>query len=220
MQEYADGTYVRIREDAEPDGWLKPGETAHVTGYDEGEPGDFDDDGATGTYSFANGDADYDVSFYYDTEIQGVVEDVDEAQDVDQALFDMLTEPAPEFQKVFIPYAPDGFKDPNHPTVAELGKMVDITPFSTTFTLGKWPEAEEDVVNHPSHYTGFSNGVEVIDIAENLNFNRGNAVKYLARAGAKDPATEMQDLLKAQFYVNREVNRLDRIIAEREAENG
>ena len=37
-----------------------------------------------------------------------------------------------------------------------------------------------DMVNEPPHYRGFSNGSEVIDIAENLTFNTGNAVKYLA----------------------------------------
>jgi len=63
-------------------------------------------------------------------------------------------------------------------------------------------------VNSPGHYTGFSNGSEVIDIAENLNFNRGNAVKYLARAGAKDPATELEDLQKASWYVEREIKRV------------
>lgn len=72
-----------------------------------------------------------------------------------------------------------------------------------------------DLVNQPPHYTGFSNGSEVIDITENLNFNRGNAVKYLARAGTKSAFgmslddAELQDLLKAQFYVNREVERLN-----------
>lgn len=65
-----------------------------------------------------------------------------------------------------------------------------------------------DSVNHPSHYTGFSNGAEVIDITENLNFNRGNAIKYLARAGHKDSASELEDLMKARWYVNREIARL------------
>lgn len=65
-----------------------------------------------------------------------------------------------------------------------------------------------DMVNHPSHYTGFSNGAEVIDITENLNFNRGNAIKYLARAGHKDSASELEDLMKARWYVNREIARL------------
>ena len=65
-----------------------------------------------------------------------------------------------------------------------------------------------DMVNHPSHYTdGWSNGAEVIDIAENLNFNRGNAVKYIARAGKK--GDELEDLRKAEFYIKREIARLN-----------
>ena len=65
-----------------------------------------------------------------------------------------------------------------------------------------------DMVNNPPHYTCFSNGAEVIDITENLNFNRGNAIKYLARAGRKDSASELEDLMKARWYVNREIARL------------
>ncbi|MBY4212872.1 DUF3310 domain-containing protein [Rhodococcus fascians] len=70
-----------------------------------------------------------------------------------------------------------------------------------------------DNVNHPSHYTGFSNGAEVIDITENLNFNRGNAVKYVARAGAKDTAKTVEDLLKARWYLDRELARLGHVDA-------
>lgn len=66
-----------------------------------------------------------------------------------------------------------------------------------------------DPINHPAHYTGFSNGAEVIDITENLNFNRGNAIKYLARAGAKDAAKELEDLRKAAWYVQREIQRIE-----------
>lgn len=65
-----------------------------------------------------------------------------------------------------------------------------------------------DPVNHPAHYTSF--GAEVIEITEHLNFNRGSAVKYLARAGLKDPATELQDLEKALWYVSREIARVKR----------
>lgn len=67
--------------------------------------------------------------------------------------------------------------------------------------------AEYDSIN-PSHYRGFSNGAEVIDITENLSFNRGNAVKYLARAGSKPGQDEIQDLKKARWYVTREIARL------------
>lgn len=67
-----------------------------------------------------------------------------------------------------------------------------------------------DNINHPSHYAdGWSNGAEVIDITENLNFNRGNAVKYLARAGKKDPAAELDDLRKAAWYVQREIEHIE-----------
>ncbi|ASR77159.1 nucleotide kinase [Mycobacterium phage MyraDee] len=66
-----------------------------------------------------------------------------------------------------------------------------------------------DLVNHPPHYAdGWSNGAELIDITENLNFNRGNAVKYTARAGKKDPEKELEDLRKAEFYIQREIRRL------------
>jgi hypothetical protein len=65
-----------------------------------------------------------------------------------------------------------------------------------------------DAVNSPPHYTGFSNNAEVIDITENLNFNRGSACKYLARAGRKDPAKEIEDLEKAAWYVHREIARV------------
>jgi hypothetical protein len=66
------------------------------------------------------------------------------------------------------------------------------------------PEFAADAVNHPSHYTQYK-GVEVIDIAELLTFNRGNAVKYVARAGHKSKETEIQDLEKALWYVRREM---------------
>ena len=64
----------------------------------------------------------------------------------------------------------------------------------------------DDPVNHPSHYKQY-NGFEVIDITEQLNFNRGNAVKYILRAGFKDD--EMEDLRKARFYIDREIKRLE-----------
>ncbi|MEU4920290.1 MULTISPECIES: DUF3310 domain-containing protein [Streptomyces] len=64
-----------------------------------------------------------------------------------------------------------------------------------------------DPVNEPGHYK-LPNGVEVIDITETLNFNRGNAIKYLYRAGRKKSAPEIQDLEKALWYVTREIQRL------------
>ena len=65
-----------------------------------------------------------------------------------------------------------------------------------------------DVVNHPSHYT--DGKIEVIDFIEdkNLNFHRGNAVKYISRAGKKDPNKEVEDLKKARWYIDREIKKM------------
>ena len=63
-----------------------------------------------------------------------------------------------------------------------------------------------DPVNSPSHYTAYP--VEVIELTEHLNFCRGNAVKYIARAGLKSPDTDVQDLEKARWYITREIERL------------
>lgn len=64
--------------------------------------------------------------------------------------------------------------------------------------------AEAERINHSAHYQ-LGGGVEVIDIAERLPFNRGNAVKYLCRAGNKPTAEELDDLCKARWYVDREI---------------
>ena len=68
--------------------------------------------------------------------------------------------------------------------------------------------AAGDPVERPAHYTRF--GAELIEITEWLNFNRGNAVKYLARAGSKHPSRELEDLKKALWYVQREIDRIQK----------
>lgn len=81
-----------------------------------------------------------------------------------------------------------------------------------------------DNVNHPKHYTDHPSGVECITITEHMTFNAGNAVKYLWRAGLKCPVAQVgasakeredllrgkhiEDLRKAAWYVNREIERL------------
>ena len=65
-----------------------------------------------------------------------------------------------------------------------------------------------DEVNHPAHYTAYE-GLEIIQLTEQMNFNRGNAVKYIARAGLKSYDTEIQDLKKALWYIQREINRME-----------
>ena len=55
-----------------------------------------------------------------------------------------------------------------------------------------------DPVNSPSHYTAYK-GLEVIDLTEQMSFNRGNICKYVARAGLKGgPEQEIEDLKTAQ----------------------
>ena len=64
-----------------------------------------------------------------------------------------------------------------------------------------------DMVNHPAHYK--VGGIETIDFieAKKLNYNLGNVVKYLTRADHK--GNRKEDLLKARWYLNREIANLD-----------
>ena len=64
------------------------------------------------------------------------------------------------------------------------------------------------MVDHPKHYN--MGKYEAIDIIEDwqMNFNLGNALKYLSRAGHKDDI--IQDLKKAKWYIDREIQRLSK----------
>lgn len=64
-----------------------------------------------------------------------------------------------------------------------------------------------DIINRPPHYTGHPSGVECITITEHMNFCRGNAIKYLWRAGEK--GDEVEDLKKARWYIDREISRIE-----------
>ena len=66
--------------------------------------------------------------------------------------------------------------------------------------------AKPDAVDHPPHYTAHPSGVECIQIAEHMNSNLGNAVKYIWRASLKGNAAE--DLKKARWYLDREISRI------------
>lgn len=65
----------------------------------------------------------------------------------------------------------------------------------------------KDAIN-PDHYKWLPNGIEAIDICENLGYNLGNVVKYILRAGRKDPSKLLEDLKKAQWYLNRQIENL------------
>jgi predicted DNA-binding protein YlxM (UPF0122 family) len=67
-------------------------------------------------------------------------------------------------------------------------------------------EPQADNVNHPAHYK--VGGIETIDFieAKQLSYHLGNVVKYIARADSK--GNRKEDLLKAQWYLNRELAKL------------
>lgn len=66
----------------------------------------------------------------------------------------------------------------------------------------------EEQVNNPKHYNSHPSGVECIEITRHMNFNLGNAVKYLWRSGLKNGQPTLQDLQKAAWYINDEIERL------------
>jgi hypothetical protein len=73
-----------------------------------------------------------------------------------------------------------------------------------------------DNVNHPKHYCSHPSGIECIEIVRHMTFDAGNAVKYCWRAGLKgnenSPLIEkhIEDLRKAIWYLEDEINRLER----------
>lgn len=97
----------------------------------------------------------------------------------------------------------------------------DIMMFGTKFDIvtkceGESVIAKEEQVYHPSHYAWLKDlcGVEPLDICRHLDFNTGNAIKYLLRKDKVDgnkTKTEkrIEDLRKAIFYINDEINKLN-----------
>ena len=72
---------------------------------------------------------------------------------------------------------------------------------------------EKEMVNHPEHYKfGKNNEYEAIKVIEawDLDFHLGNTVKYISRAGKKDPTKELEDLKKAMFYLDRKIKNLQK----------
>lgn len=66
----------------------------------------------------------------------------------------------------------------------------------------------DDPVHRPKHYNSHPSGIECIEVTRHMNFNRGNAIKYLWRAGEK--GNEVEDLKKARWYIDDEICRLER----------
>lgn len=65
-------------------------------------------------------------------------------------------------------------------------------------------------IDHPSHYGGKENPFEAVKVIEHLqlDFHLGNTLKYIFRAGKKDPQRELEDLEKALWYLGRKIDLL------------
>jgi len=90
-------------------------------------------------------------------------------------------------------------------TRAANGNMGDVTTPSKL--------SENDSINHPAYYCRYR--VEVIDLIDSMPFCRGAAIKYIARAGYKEPGPaqtqgekELEDLRKARWMIDREIARM------------
>jgi len=83
-----------------------------------------------------------------------------------------------------------------------------------SMTEEEWKELanKTDNVNHPGHYGGEDNPYEAIKVIEawELDFCLGNVVKYISRAGKKGEWKHLEDLKKAQWYLNREISRIEK----------
>jgi len=68
------------------------------------------------------------------------------------------------------------------------------------------------MVINPKHYGGATNIYEAIKVIEawNLDFHLGNTVKYISRAGKKNPEKELEDLKKAAWYLQRRIDNLQK----------
>ena len=84
----------------------------------------------------------------------------------------------------------------------------DTSDISDISDISKY---QNNSVNHPIHYNSHPSGIEVIEIVRHMNFNLGNVIKYILRAGNKDKSKIIEDLKKAQWYLNDEIIKLEKI---------
>lgn len=95
------------------------------------------------------------------------------------------------------------------------------TPLSFEYVVLNFDLLKEpvnDKVDHPSHYTWLKEkcGIEVIDITRHLDFDKGNAIKYILRSGYKEEKgytsnqKEIEDIKKAIWYLNDKLKMLEK----------
>ena len=85
-------------------------------------------------------------------------------------------------------------------------RVKDFSRFENKETKLMFEIEEKEMVDHPSHY---NQGIETIEYIESwsMNFNTGNVIKYVTRAGYKD--NQLEDLKKAMWYLQREIDRIE-----------
>lgn len=67
---------------------------------------------------------------------------------------------------------------------------------------------KSDMVNHPPHYNQHPKGIECIDVIEECgNFNLGQVMRYVWRVAFGGKANNLEDLEKAQWYLDRAIKR-------------
>lgn len=113
----------------------------------------------------------------------------------------------------------DEFNPGEEPRISHVGITVyecGLCPFKTNSSLvfqnhlqahaGTTTQQLEQI-DHPTHYGGADNPYEAIKVIEawKLGFNLGNAAKYICRAGSKPGVSEITDLEKARWYLDREI---------------
>lgn len=106
----------------------------------------------------------------------------------------------------------------NKSAISELETaMCDAMQLLKCIIDRKDKEQKADSVNHPAHYNSHPSGIECIEIARHHNFNIGNTIKYLWRAGLKseegmeDTDKQVEDLNKAIWYIKDEIKRITKL---------
>ena len=99
----------------------------------------------------------------------------------------------------------------NHHQLSEFMDNIQLHNYDNDYDYFEldWTSTEsEQTESTPSHYQGAIQPIDLIN-AQNLNFNLGNVVKYVCRAGKKEGESNLKDLKKAKDYINYEIKRLE-----------
>lgn len=99
-------------------------------------------------------------------------------------------------------------------TATPIDSQLDVPGVPQFIDCPGWTipeEADAEPVDHPAHYGGVDDPYEAIKVIQawELGFNLGNTVKYISRAGKKDPTKLLEDLRKARWYLDYEINTLE-----------